>query len=222
VASSLYPISLSAGMWVRLKADANKPSVSASPVSFHLNGLSANIRAGGEDTLWPGAITSGQVHELVYDGSAWQLQNPGSVWVKRSFAAFKGRIKTGAEATVDPGALGLITCSVEMRRFFNDAEVRMESASGKVPTGDAGAFYATETTADGLYLSTLPGWMRPESRRLAGGITVMASVAGTQVETVAFVSTDGKLMAGKNATANAQFGLVGRVLPFTIVYRLKD
>jgi hypothetical protein len=229
VASSLYPTSLSAGMWVRLRVNANKPSASASPVSFHLNGLSANIRAAGEDTLWPGAITSGQVHELVYDGSAWQLQNPGAVWVTRDLGRVEGRLFNNALVTTDTifgvsADSPLLMVSVELRRSGDDAEVRL--AKELYPALFYGATYAFETVPTVLYISTLPDWMRPDARRFTNTILVSPSAGAGAVGLNAWVSTDGKVVMSRNLGAelgsgSAAISNIGAISPFTIIYRLK-
>lgn len=233
VASSLYPVSLTAGMWVRLKVDANKPSASASEISFHVNGLSANVVSHGTNRLWPGAFTSGQIHELIYDGSAWHLQNPGAVWVTRHFNRIKGWAQSGAVVTaaglpaisVDSPLFGI---SVDMRRLGDKAEVRVATSLGKPPAGNAGGIYSFEgdVEAQALYLSTIPDWMRPESRRFCDeAVAVGSAGAGPSVVLGVFVSTDGKIIASKNllATQNTAqaLGEVGALMPFTIIYRLK-
>jgi hypothetical protein len=161
--------------------------------------------------LWPGAFTSGGIHEVIYDGSNFRVLNPGSVYIRQ---AFRVKAAFGSDTTVT--ASTTISCSVVMWRRGNDANIRMAHGGGGV-TRKRTTWQAS--TATYFYLSGLPSWILPTSADVVANNTQIFFTSGS-VERVGTnqVYTDGRLYFYNNGD---NFDDNATIFPFHITYPVK-
>jgi len=198
---------LSAGMHVYVRAAGNKPFSTGGNVVIKINGLSANCSANDGSQLWPGAFTSGQIHELVYDGSNFKLLNPGYRVVTGTFKV-EAREAGGGVTT----ASVTTSMSCEMYRDNNIAYLTMAESGRHRTTWQTSA-------ANTIYLSALPSWMRPATVTKFGPGIFYCSASTERFGSIN-VSADGRVLF-RTAGNGGNFDTDATIFPFQITYSVK-
>lgn len=202
-----WPASTSAGMHAMIKMpNRNKPSASAASICLRIGSTSANVSAMDGTRLWPGAFQANSYHEVIYDSAtgAFKLINPGTFKVG---ARLQVKARTGAGTATVPSVT--VSVSVNMWRDTTEAHVIFAQAPALI--------HFVTSTATVVYLSVLPGWMRPAGT-IRGFQTALYASTSTARLGFINVSTDGRLVITND---EGNWDTDGKIFPFALTYPVK-
>lgn len=214
--SVAFTVTGSAGHSIIIIAGQDKPNGAYQDGILMLNSITASVVAGGNKSLWPGAINTNVPHRLTWNEriNKYVIENPLYRWRKVS-NVYGGRKAGGAKVTLPAGATATGTISCDVFRWHDEAHCHMTNSSRVV-------FFSAGTSADQVILLTAPDDMVPTGTRYAP-LRAVGSAGADLIYGFIKISTDGKIIAdgGKDAGGTQiGFGGSGIIPNFAISWKI--